>query len=269
MQRLCMSGLALWLVSFALFPIAVLMLAAGLGMNDARPNGISAGAFAHWRFPPFSNLNEPANDALWHSLERTVIIAITASLLVSTVTITSAYLLTRRSSRWAGSSAKLLALAAYGLPSVFLLFAFEPARVALDLPADVAVWLLHLVYILPMAALLTVAYAEAHTRRLDRAAALDGASWPRRFWLAYRGSLWRGHLGVFAIGVFISWGDVAFSRQLLTGDSKLLVDLYILRYFDLNTTTPDYAGAALFSLVLISIAVVLAAAVAATTRRGA
>jgi len=267
-RQILLFGLAALLLSFALVPLAVLLLASGLPTTSVQPNGIPFEAFSQWRGPRLSLLWESPNRVLWSSLARTMAIAISVSLASSTVAVVGTYLVTRRRSPIARRATQFLALAAYGVPSVFLLMAVQPLLLRVPMTSDARVWLLHFFYILPMAAILTLGYATAHPHLLDRSAAIDGARWRSRLVLAYRANLWRGHLAVASIGALISWGDIVFSQQILSGSSKLLVDLYILRYFENDSTVPDYPGASLFALILAGIAVALALVVAATNRRG-
>lgn len=269
MRYLLLWLLAALLIGIALAPIGFLVLAAGLPDMAVRPNGIQFETFSQWRGPRWDLLVEPANDVLWASLWRTLAVAFTVALAASSVAIVGAYLATRRGSVAVRRSAQALALTAYGLPSVFLLIAFYPLLTVLPIIPILKVSLLHFLYILPMSSILALGYALSHPYLLDRSAALDGAGWAARFALAYRANLWRGHLAVFAIGMLISWSDIVFSQQLLSGDSKLLVDLYVLRYFLGDSTFPDYSSAALFSLLLTGVAVALAFAVAYSNRKGA
>jgi len=268
MRRVFLISLAALLVGFALVPIAILFLASGLPDFTVRPTGISLEAASHWRGPRLSLLLERENAPLWRSLLRTGFVAFTASLVASTLAVISAYAMTRRRSWATRHGVQFLSLAAYGLPSVFLMLAIHPLLVRLSLGPDVRVWLLHLLYILPMSSILAMGYAASHPMLLDRSAAIDGAGWSGRLIFAYRANLWRGHLAVMSIGCLVSWGDLVFSQQILSVKHKLLADLYDLRYFDNDSTTPDYASAAIFSLVLTAMAVVLAWIIAATNRRG-
>lgn len=263
-----LRGGAAMLLLFALLPLAVLVLASGLPEGAVQPNGIPLHSYPQWRGPRVSLLWDSSNAVLWHSLVRTTALAISVSLAASTVAMVAMYLTTRRRSRLTRRGTQFLALAAYGVPSIFLLMAVQPVLRQYSIGGDAAVWLLHFLYILPMSAILALGYAASHPHLYDRSAALDGAGWRTRLGLAYRANLWRGHLAITSIGALISWGDIVFSQQLLSGSSKLLVDLYVLRYFENDSTFPDYPGAALFALVLVSIAVGFAAIVAGTNRRG-
>ncbi len=256
------------LLLFALLPLAVLVLASGLPEQAVQPNGIPLGSFADWRGPRVSLLGESSNAVLWYSLVRTTAVAVSVSLAASSLAMVAMYLTTRRRSRLTRRGTQFLALAAYGVPSIFLLMAVQPVLRSLSIKGDAALWLLHFLYILPMSAILALGYTASHPHLYDRSAALDGAGWSTRLVLAYRANLWRGHLAMISIGALISWGDIVFSQQLLSGPSKLLVDLYVLRYFENDSTFPDYPGAALFALVLTSIAIAFAAIVAGTNRRG-
>jgi ABC-type glycerol-3-phosphate transport system permease component len=261
--------LATALVLFALFPLAVLFVAASLPDHVFGLSGIPPAAFRHLGALRVGLLFDPDNAELWASLWRTTAIALSVSATTSTLGIVAAYLVTRQHSRRWRKGTQFFALAAYGLPSVFLLMAFRPLLIALPLAPLARVWILQCLYILPMSSILTLGYAASHPHILDRSAAIDGAHWRSRFWLAYRANLWRGHLAVTCIGILVSWGDIIFSQQMLPTRSKLLVDLYVLRYFDTDSTFPDYSSAALFALVLTLIAAVLALFIAVTNRRGA
>ncbi|GGN62922.1 hypothetical protein GCM10011349_47050 [Novosphingobium indicum] len=267
MRQATLTLLALALVLFALLPLIVLLLASGLPDLAVRPEGIAWEAFRHWKGPRLSLLWDPSNDVMWVSLWRTTWLALSASMAASTLAIVAAYLATRQRSRFWRRGTQFLSLVAYGLPSIFLLIAYQPYLLELPIEPLARVWLLHFLYLLPMCSILTIGYAESYPHLLDRSAAIDGAGWGERFKLAYQGNLWRGHLAVTCIGTLISWGDIVISQQLLSGESKLLVDLYILRYFQNDSTFPSYTSAALFSLVLGLIAIILAFIIAATNRR--
>nr|WP_299856258.1 hypothetical protein [Sphingomonas bacterium] len=196
-------------------------------------------------------------------------VAFSVSFCAALLAICTSYVVSRRRSPWGRVGVRTLALAAYGLPSIFLVFGLLTMLLNVTDSPLVRVWLIHFFYIFPMSLIIALGYATSHSMRLDRSAALDGAVWWERLWLTWRAHLWRGHVAIFSIGALISWGDIVFSRQLLPTPSRLLADLYIYRYFDLDTTVPDYPAAAMFSLVLTLLAAVLATFVAITSREGA
>jgi ABC-type maltose transport system permease subunit len=261
-----LTCLTVTMIGFALLPIAVLWVASGLPDSLVRPNGIGLDALSEWRLPRLSKLMAPENEPLWASLARTIGISFTVAAAASSLAIISGYVQARWRSHMLRKWTRLLALAAYSLPSIFLLLAFQPLIGILPIRPLTQVWLLHFIYILPMSMILALGYAATYPHLYDRSAALDGATWMSRFILAYRLALWRGHLAIGCIGVLISWGDIIFSQQLLPATSKLIVDLYVLRYFDNDSTYPDYVGASVFSLIICLIALFLAIAIAISKR---
>ncbi len=269
MGRILPALLAALLAGFALLPIAMLLLASGLPQLSVRPSGIPWDSFSAWRGPRLSLLWAESNAGLLQSLLRTTLLALAASVTAASLSLVSAYLITRRRSRLFRQGVQALSLAAYGLPSVFLFLAVAPLLTGSPFPALTKVWIMHTLYILPMTLVLALGYAAAHPFLLDRSVAMDGARWPSRFTFAYRAKLWRAHLALISIGMLISWGDLVFSQQMLAADSKLLADLFDLRFFNNDSTFPDYPSAALFSLVLMLIATCLASVIALTNRRGA
>lgn len=255
---------------FALAPFVVLLIAAGapLSVLAQGTHGLELQAAVQAWSPDNLVTAGRGSDAglLLRSLGRTVVLSLSVAAAASSLAIIGAYVATRSRLPFVKLGARVAPLLAYALPSVFLVIA-APAFLP-PAPPIVQVWILHFLYLFPLAVILSVANCLTFPKSLERSAAMDGADWCGRFGMAWSAGLWSAHLGILCISALISWSDIVFSNYYLAENQKLVVDLYVLRYFEQATSLVRYDSAALFGVAISVLALLMASVVAGTLARG-
>lgn len=270
MNRIAAGAPLIFILAFTLAPFIALGMAAGapLSLLSQSVHGLDLGAAVQaW---------DPANAAqalqgsegglLLTSLARTLVLSLSVGAATSSLAILGGFVSTRSRVPLMKLGVRTAPLLAYALPSVFLVIA-APAWLY-GLPPLWQVWSLHFIYLFPLAAILAVATCLTLPKALERSAAIDGAGWITRFRLIWSATLWPTHVGIFCISALISWSDIVFSNYFLAERDKLIVDLYVLRYFDQTSSVVRYDSAAVFGVILTLLALGMSAIVARTLAFG-
>jgi ABC-type glycerol-3-phosphate transport system permease component len=260
------AALRVVLVIWAILPLVILVFAALLSDTYLDSLGIRFPLSIHeWKGLRLERLFDPVIEPLWYSALRTLALAATVSAIASTIAVLSGYLVTRLRNSLLQRATEISAILAYSLPTIFLLIVLQPLLPkGVFFPPEIKVGILHFSFVFPLAILLSLSYSRALTKAIDRSAAVDGASWPGRFLISYWAELWRAHLAIFSICLVVSWGDLLFSNYFFqSAHDKLIVDLYVLSYFDESRTASAYSGAALFGVLVLGIPALIMAFVVA------
>lgn len=270
MSRLATGLLLMLILGFALLPFVVLIVAAGtpLSLLAQGVHGLDLDAAVR-SWSPANTIEAtrgPDTGLLLRSLGRTLALSLSVAVATSSVAMLGAYVATRSRLPFVKVGARVAPLLAYALPSVFLVIA-APAFLS-PLPPLFKVWILHFVYLFPLAAILSVANCLILPKALERSAAMDGADWGARFRMVWGAGLWSTQVGILCITALISWSDIVFSNYYLAEGEKLVVDLYVLRYFEQATSVVRYDSAAAFGVALSLLALLMASVVARTIGSG-
>jgi len=247
-------------ILFISLPILFLVFASGMG-DESLTRGISSLEHVSQSFLSFDMLiirfQDIFNDELMFKLlGHSLFLSFLVAIISSSFSLLLGYYITRHNSIFINMAIPTISLFTYLTPPVVLVISLS---LYWSEHSQEYIWFKilfsHIIYLLPLALILAIAFWSQKPYEIDRISSSDGADFWERF-LVHISIKEVLYFIIIAMLIFmISWSDIIFSRILASSDAeeRLVVD-FIFEFLSSADIIYPYGKMALFSLFVVGIA---------------